>query len=105
MSALIKFLITILFLSLTACATNQAQKSADIVALKNWQQIPMQEAEYYTTKHAGLPDAEKNQGKPIWGLALSGGGQRSASVSIGFFEALHKASILDKLDVISTVSG
>ena len=105
MSASIKFLITILFLSLTACATNQAQKSADIVALKNWQQIPMQEAEYYTTKHAGLPDAEKNQGKPIWGLALSGGGQRSASVSMGFLEALHKASILDKLDVISTVSG
>lgn len=99
------FLSLVVTLLITGCATNQAQKSADNAALKNWQQIPTQEAEYYTTKHAGLSDADKNQGKPIWGLALSGGGQRSASVSIGFLEALHKASILDKLDVISTVSG
>lgn len=89
----------------TGCAINQTQVNADREALNNWQKIPAQEAEYYKTKHTDLPDNEKNGGKPIWGLALSGGGQRSASVSIGFLEALHKANILDKLDVISTVSG
>ena len=90
---------------LAGCAINQTQLQADKAALTNWQEIPKQEAKYYKSKHIDLPDSEKNEGKPIWGLALSGGGQRSASVSIGFLEAMHKANILKKLDVISTVSG
>lgn len=40
-----------------------------------------------------------------WGLAMSGGGFRSASFSIGVLKALYDQDILDDIDVISTVSG
>lgn len=43
-------------------------------------------------------------GKKI-GLALSGGGYRAAAYHIGTLRALHKLNILDKIDVISSVSG
>lgn len=39
------------------------------------------------------------------GLALSGGGVRSASFSIGVMKALYDAGIMDDVDVISSVSG
>lgn len=92
-----KIFVSILLLSLTSCATNQTQKTADEAALKNWQQITEDEKAYYVKKTGAA--------EPQWGLALSGGGQRSASTSVGFLEGLHKADILSKLDVISTVSG
>lgn len=39
------------------------------------------------------------------GLALSGGGYRATAYHIGTMRALHKLGILDKVDVISSVSG
>ena len=45
-----------------------------------------------------------NDGKKI-GLALSGGGYRAAAYHIGALRALHKLGVLDKVDVISSVSG
>ncbi len=42
---------------------------------------------------------------PDWGLALSGGGLRSAFFSLGVVKALYDKQILDRIDVISTVSG
>lgn len=45
-----------------------------------------------------------NDGKRI-GLALSGGGYRAAAYHIGALRALHKLSVLNKVDVISSVSG
>lgn len=39
------------------------------------------------------------------GLALSGGGYRAAAYHIGTLRALQKLKILDKVDVISSVSG
>lgn len=38
-------------------------------------------------------------------MALSGGGYRAAAYHIGTLRALHKLGILDKVDVISSVSG
>lgn len=43
-------------------------------------------------------------GKKI-GLALSGGGYRAAAYHIGTLRALYRNGILDKIDVISSVSG
>jgi len=65
----------------------------------NWDEIDTAEFKFYqeTKKHV--------DGKPILGLALSGGGQRSASVSIGFLSALSETDILPKIDIISSVSG
>ena len=45
-----------------------------------------------------------NDGKRI-GLALSGGGYRAAAYHIGTLRALHKLSMLDKVDIVSSVSG
>lgn len=39
------------------------------------------------------------------GLALSGGGYRAAAYHIGTLRALHNLKILDRIDVISSVSG
>lgn len=39
------------------------------------------------------------------GLALSGGGYRAAAYHLGTLRALHKLGVLDKVDVISSVSG
>ena len=43
-------------------------------------------------------------GKRI-GLALSGGGYRAAAYHLGTLRALHKMDLLEKVDVISSVSG
>lgn len=43
--------------------------------------------------------------RPELGLSLSGGGMRSATFSIGFLAGLQKQRILDKLDIVSSVSG
>jgi Patatin-like phospholipase len=42
---------------------------------------------------------------PELGLALSGGGTRAASFAIGVLKALHENGTLEKVDVISSVSG
>lgn len=50
--------------------------------------------------HSGLPAS----GKPI-GLALSGGGIRSATFSLGVLQSLASLNLLRKIDYLSTVSG
>src|SRR5688500_17034163 len=45
------------------------------------------------------------KGEVDWGLALSGGGLRSAAFSSGAMKALYDLNILDDVDVISSVSG
>ena len=44
------------------------------------------------------------EGKKV-GLALSGGGYRAAAYHIGALRALYKLGVIDKVDVISSVSG
>lgn len=39
------------------------------------------------------------------GLALSGGGIRSATFNLGFMQALYRAGIMKRVDYLSTVSG
>ena len=43
--------------------------------------------------------------EPRVGLALSGGGIRSATFSFGFLQALARRKVLKEVDVLSTVSG
>lgn len=44
-------------------------------------------------------------GSVDWGLALSGGGPRSAYFSIGVMKALYDQGLLERIDVISSTSG
>jgi len=58
-----------------------------------------EEREYYPSKTA-------NNFRPKTGLALSGGGMRSASFSIGVMTGLAKQKdVFDSIDIISAVSG
>ncbi|MEI7636205.1 MAG: patatin-like phospholipase family protein [Syntrophus sp. (in: bacteria)] len=98
MRKLITFLIFIMALSGCATYKNGDYKSYCASDL-NWGALDTAESRFYqeTKKHV--------DGKPQLGLALSGGGQRAASVSIGFLSALHETDILSQIDVISSVSG
>ncbi|MGV3571423.1 MAG: patatin-like phospholipase family protein [Ramlibacter sp.] len=42
---------------------------------------------------------------PLWGLALSGGGIRSATFALGLVSGLAKKGLLHRFDLLSTVSG
>lgn len=43
--------------------------------------------------------------RPEWGLALSGGGIRSSAYALGVMKSLYDRGILEKIDMISAVSG
>lgn len=56
--------------------------------------------------HIGLPHASASSDEPRYtGLALSGGGIRSASFCLGVLQALVAGGILPRIDYLSTVSG
>jgi len=44
-------------------------------------------------------------GPPVLGLAMSGGGIRSAAFNLGVMQALHEAGVLRQVDIMSAVSG
>jgi Patatin-like phospholipase len=46
-----------------------------------------------------------NSNEANWGLAMSGGGIRSAAVNIGALKALYDLDILDSIQIMSSVSG
>src|SRR5262245_6393562 len=48
---------------------------------------------------------ETNVGNDLVGLALSGGGIRSAMFNLGLLQALHTAGLIRYVDYLSTVSG
>ncbi len=47
----------------------------------------------------------KPPGEPLVGLALSGGGIRSATFGLGVLQGLKRLGLFDRLDYVSTVSG
>ena len=48
---------------------------------------------------------ENKEKKVRLGLALSGGGYRAAAFHLGVFRKLNQLNILEKIDVISCISG
>jgi hypothetical protein len=72
----------------------------------------------YTADFAPVADAEAKwieqrraacgsipAGAPLVGLALSGGGIRSAAFNLGVLQTLARTGMLDRVDYLSTVSG
>ncbi len=64
----------------------------------------------YAEKHGPVVDAEQSfldlpAGAPVFGLALSGGGIRSASFALGLLQALYGFGAFEKFHYLSTVSG
>ncbi len=57
-------------------------------------------------RRARLDDTQRPaEGAPTWGLALSGGGIRSATFCFGLLKALAQNQVFHRFDVLSTVSG
>src|SRR5262249_48062691 len=53
----------------------------------------------------GVPVLTPNENASLVGLALSGGGVRSAAFCLGSLQALNEAGVLKPVDYLSTVSG
>ena len=62
-------------------------------------------AEERATDSAGDPVLGPAEDANIIGLALSGGGVRSAAFGLGALQALNEAGVLQQVDYLSTVSG
>jgi len=80
------------FLILLGCS-NRA-KEDEKMSVKTWKEVTEIEKRYIKKAPEGSI-----------GLALSGGGVRSASFNIGFLGGLNNGDTLKKIDYISTVSG
>ncbi len=61
----------------------------------------LERREKMTGKKSDLEELRKTK----FGIALSGGGIRSATINLGFLKTLNKFGILRKADYLSTVSG
>jgi len=61
----------------------------------------LERREKMTGKKSDLEELQKTK----FGIALSGGGIRSATINLGFLKTLNKFGILKKADYLSTVSG
>ncbi len=56
-------------------------------------------------EHAFLGSSKNGKPEPVVGLALSGGGIRSATFCLGFLQSLARHDLLSKIRYLSTVSG
>lgn len=57
-------------------------------------------------RRAKLPEADRPEpSQGLWGLALSGGGIRSATFCFGLLKALGQNQVFHRFDLLSTVSG
>lgn len=81
---------TVIIFLLSACSTIQLRNAVGVPVASH---VPPSE----------FP--ERGGANDDWGLALSGGGVRSAYFAIGALKALYDDGFLDSIDVISSVSG
>jgi len=68
-------------------------------------QLIAEERHYINAWRKLREDVPSDDGEDLAGLALSGGGIRSATFSLGIMQALAHHELLKKMDYLSTVSG
>ncbi|HEY7293018.1 MAG TPA: patatin-like phospholipase family protein [Vicinamibacterales bacterium] len=68
---------------------------------RTWREIEPEELKEVGRRRIGQPDVTR----PRSGLAISGGGIRSATFALGVLETLKARSLLPQFDYLSTVSG
>lgn len=90
------------FISLSACSTLDQDKQR-LREQGNW----IGDRSYFTPDRMNQKfSAERPSGvAPRLGLALAGGGTKAASFSMGVLQGLTETGLMDKVDVISSVSG
>ena len=65
----------------------------------------LQQKQLLEEESAWLKKRTSKSNKTLTGLALSGGGIRSATFNLGVLQALEKHKILKNVDITSSVSG
>lgn len=106
-------LILILLLSTSTALSQQPQSDRKECERETCDTcVPKNHAYGFTLSKSPVVDAKDVEqpfpargGKVDWGLALSGGGLRSSAFNIGVMKFLYEKGLLDKIDVISSVSG
>jgi ABC-type multidrug transport system fused ATPase/permease subunit len=72
----------------------------------NSKDVIQKEQEHLLLRRQKLGMVHGTEANPNWfGIALSGGGIRSATINLGFLKTLNKYGILQKADYLSSVSG
>jgi len=70
-----------------------------------FQEVKEKELIAIAAKRTKCNQNQNDLSKNLFGIALSGGGIRSATLNLGVLEVLNQAGILSKADYLSTVSG
>ena len=75
--------------------------------LRSYEQVIKEEGEHLKERRRKLfgSQAAHSFDATKFGIALSGGGIRSATINMGFLATLNKVAVLEKADYLSTVSG
>jgi hypothetical protein len=68
---------------------------------RSWNHVFDEEKRHVSSRHIGEMPVEQN----LVGLAISGGGIRSATFGLGVLEGLKQRGLLKRFDYLSTVSG
>jgi hypothetical protein len=72
----------------------------------NFKEVIQREKEQLRLRRQKLEQSAGTPEQENWfGIAMSGGGIRSATINLGFLKTLNKFGILQKADYLSTVSG
>ncbi|MDC0664115.1 patatin-like phospholipase family protein [Marinobacter sp. SS21] len=70
---------------------------------RDFREVQRQERAWLRTRRQATGDVPDDA--PVVGLALSGGGIRSATFNLGVLQALARAGLLHRVDYLSSVSG
>jgi len=73
--------------------------------MKKFEDLFTEEIEAITSKRKKLGQNRDNIQENLIGIALSGGGVRSATINLGFLQVMNKLSLLKQADYVSSVSG
>lgn len=92
----------LVFASLTACSTLDQDKQR-LAAQGNWIGAPNYFAPANLSKK--FSDERSSGITPELGIALAGGGTKAASFSMGVFQGLTESGLMEKVDIVSSVSG
>src|SRR5688572_556275 len=81
-------------------ANQQEQHGDSGSGHRTWEQVQIDELDAITRRSGRQPSHD-----PLVGLAISGGGIRSATFALGVLETLRRCNMLRRIDYLSTVSG
>ncbi len=82
--------------------TSTKNKKQQVEFIDNFEQVQQAELNWIKRRRSAVDQSEDG---PLVGLALSGGGIRSATFNLGLLQALSRKKLLPQIDILSSVSG